>query len=50
MQPFFWLLKPLYIQGWAAVDLFFALSGFVFFWLYSENIAERRVTPKGLPL
>jgi peptidoglycan/LPS O-acetylase OafA/YrhL len=44
MQPFFWLLKPLYVQGWAAVDLFFALSGFVFFWLYSENIAERRVT------
>jgi len=38
MQPFFWLLKPLYVQGWAAVDLFFALSGFVFFWLYRDSI------------
>ena len=37
-QPFFWLLKPLYLDGWAAVDLFFSLSGFVFFWLYSEAL------------
>lgn len=39
-QPFFWLLKPLYLEGWAAVDLFFALSGFVFFWLYAAAIRE----------
>lgn len=38
MQPFYWLLKPLYVQGWAAVDLFFVLSGFVFFWLYRDSI------------
>ena len=43
MQPFYWLLKPLYVQGWAAVDLFFVLSGFVFFWLYSQSIRERRM-------
>ena len=42
-QPLFWLLKPLYEAGWAAVDLFFALSGFVFFWLYREAIAQKRV-------
>jgi peptidoglycan/LPS O-acetylase OafA/YrhL len=41
MQPFFALLKPLYVQGWAAVDLFFVLSGFVFFWLYGEAIRAR---------
>jgi peptidoglycan/LPS O-acetylase OafA/YrhL len=44
-QPLFWLLKPLYEQGWIAVDLFFALSGFVFFWLYGEAIRERRMAP-----
>jgi peptidoglycan/LPS O-acetylase OafA/YrhL len=42
-QPLFWLLKPLYQQGWIAVDLFFALSGFVFFWLYSDAIREGRM-------
>jgi peptidoglycan/LPS O-acetylase OafA/YrhL len=41
MQPAFWLLKPLYLQGWAAVDLFFVLSGFVFFWLYGDPIRTR---------
>src|SRR5207247_6179131 len=35
---------------WAAVDLFFALSGFVFFWLYSEGIAQRRVSAASFAL
>jgi peptidoglycan/LPS O-acetylase OafA/YrhL len=42
-QPFYGVLKPLYEQGWVAVDLFFALSGFIFFWLYGEAIRERRI-------
>src|SRR5271166_4052924 len=39
-QPFYPVLKPFYFVGWAAVDLFFALSGYVFFWLYAEAIAS----------
>jgi len=42
-QPFYWALKPLYDAGWAAVDLFFALSGFIFFWLYASAIRERAI-------
>jgi Predicted acyltransferases len=44
-QPFYAVLEPLYLQAWAAVDLFFALSGFVFFWLYGAAIAEGKVKP-----
>ncbi|MEI9997059.1 MAG: acyltransferase [Rhizomicrobium sp.] len=43
MQPAYGLLKPFYVQGWAAVDLFFVLSGFVFFWLYGAAIRSRAV-------
>lgn len=50
MQPLFPLLKPLYLQGWAAVDLFFVLSGFVFFWLYSEAIREGRMRGRAFAL
>lgn len=42
-QPLYFLLKPFYLEGWAAVDVFFALSGFVFFWLYAAAIAEGKV-------
>jgi peptidoglycan/LPS O-acetylase OafA/YrhL len=42
-QPFYIFLKPLYLEGWAAVDLFFAVSGFVFYWLYLEPVAKREI-------
>ena len=42
-EPFYPFLKPLYEEGWAAVDLFFVLSGFVFFWLYGARIREARI-------
>lgn len=44
-QPFYHILEPLYLEAWAAVDLFFALSGFVFFWLYGQAIAAGKVKP-----
>jgi peptidoglycan/LPS O-acetylase OafA/YrhL len=49
-QPFFWALKPLYGAGWMAVDLFFALSGFVFFWLYADAIKVRAIRPGSFAL
>ena len=42
-EPFYWALKPFYDQGWVAVDIFFAVSGFVFFWLYLEPVARREI-------
>ncbi|SEI45249.1 Peptidoglycan/LPS O-acetylase OafA/YrhL, contains acyltransferase and SGNH-hydrolase domains [Azotobacter beijerinckii] len=42
-QPFYALFFVLYHRGWLAVDFFFSLSGFIFFWLYISAIAERRV-------
>ena len=42
-EPFFGLLRFFYAQGWAAVDLFFSLSGFVFFWLYGETIRRHAI-------
>jgi peptidoglycan/LPS O-acetylase OafA/YrhL len=42
-QPFFQVLRPLYGAGWMAVDLFFALSGFVFFWLYADAIKTSKI-------
>jgi peptidoglycan/LPS O-acetylase OafA/YrhL len=43
-EPFYQALRPFYDAGPAAVDLFFALSGFVFFWLYAGAIATKRVS------
>lgn len=35
---------PLYTKGWLAVDLFFSLSGFVFYWLYSKRVADGAIS------
>lgn len=43
-QPFYSLLFLFYEKGWFAVDFFFSLSGFVFFWLYADTIRQRRVS------
>lgn len=43
-QPLFGVLELFYRNGSAAVQLFFCLSGFIFFWLYSKPVADRRVS------
>ena len=43
-QPMFGLLSVFYEYGDNAVQLFFCLSGFIFFWLYSKRIAERSIS------
>lgn len=42
-QPFYSTFFFVYHTGWLAVDFFFALSGFIFFWLYAEKIAAGSV-------
>jgi len=44
IQPFFWILAPLYRHGFWGVEMFFSIGGFVFFYLYAEAIGQRRVT------
>jgi len=43
-QPFYSALSIFYHDGWRAVDFFFSLSGFVFFWLYAESVASKRIS------
>jgi peptidoglycan/LPS O-acetylase OafA/YrhL len=40
-QPLYAILKLFYERGLMAVDYFFLLSGFIFFWLYRSSIEER---------
>lgn len=42
-EPWFDLLKLPYQRGLLAVDYFFLLSGFIFFWLCRDAISARRV-------
>ncbi|PPU94137.1 acyltransferase family protein [Xanthomonas albilineans] len=42
-QPFFNQFELLYTHGSLAVELFFSISGFVFFWLYSDAISEKKI-------
>lgn len=44
-QPLYWLFGPFFEHGGVvAVSFFFALSGFVFFWLYADKIAQGKCT------
>jgi peptidoglycan/LPS O-acetylase OafA/YrhL len=39
-QPLYGLLKPFYQAGWLGVQVFWALSGFIFFWKYARPVAD----------
>jgi len=41
--PAYEVLWPMYRYGWIAVDYFFVVSGFVFFWLYASKISNRHI-------
>ena len=43
-QPFYLILYPFYNNGLMAVDMFFLISGFVFFFLYSKSIQDKKVS------
>jgi len=45
-QPFFSAFEGLYRYGGLAVQLFFSISGFVFFWLFSDRISKRSLSAK----
>ncbi len=44
--PFLGLLEPVYVYGQFFVELFFSISGYVFFWLYAKALAERKMGVK----
>jgi len=39
-QPFYWLLWPLYDYRRYGVQVFWAISGYIFFWKYKDQIAR----------
>jgi len=43
-QPLYALLKPFYTAGWLGVQVFWALSGFIFFWKYAQPVRDGRVS------
>lgn len=48
--PFYEWFFVLYTKGWLAVDLFFTLSGFIFYWLYSKRVSEGEISPSKFAL
>jgi peptidoglycan/LPS O-acetylase OafA/YrhL len=42
--PFRWLLSPFYAYGFAGVELFWCISGFVFTWKYAPVIDRSRLS------
>ena len=45
-KPLETLVYPFYHFGLYGVQIFWAISGFIFYWKYADALAERRVEPK----
>lgn len=45
-QPLYGWLKPFYEAGWLGVQVFWALSGFIFFWKYAQPVSQGQVTAR----
>src|SRR5260221_11156995 len=43
-QSFFFALKPFYLYGNNGVEVFWCISGFIFFWKYAEQIRNREIS------
>ncbi len=43
-MPFFSLFSPLYKVGGLGVEMFFSLSGFIFYWLYARRVANGQIS------
>ncbi|MBN1313847.1 MAG: acyltransferase [Anaerolineales bacterium] len=48
--PFYKFLFLFYQNGNLAVDYFFVLSGFIFYWLYSNQIGQQRISLKNFSI
>lgn len=44
INPYFHQIAALWKYGWLAVDFFFLLSGFIFFWKYGKAVSEKAIT------
>lgn len=42
-QPFFSILKYAYTSGGLGVEIFFIISGFTFYWIYSDKIVKKEI-------
>ena len=45
-EPYSPLFSIFYRHGWLAVDLFFCISGFIFYWLYGALVKQRLISPR----
>jgi len=45
-QPLYRFLSPFYDYGYFGVQVFWCISGFIFFWKYRETISSKKITYK----